>query len=68
MLCRKPLSCRPYMQTFGLRSTVAWVLVHLAQINKNQVVLDPMCGTAAVLMEAVHCHKVNITNTNIGPT
>lgn len=33
LLCRFPLSNRPYLKTFGLRSTVAWVIGSLADIQ-----------------------------------
>ncbi|XP_065835976.1 THUMP domain-containing protein 2-like [Oscarella lobularis] len=47
-----PLSSRSYIRTSGLRSTVAWTLARLAEIKAGNIVLDPMCGTASILIEA----------------
>ncbi|XP_067681993.1 THUMP domain-containing protein 2-like [Haliotis asinina] len=56
---RCPLSKRKYMVQPGLRSTVAWIMAHLADIQTGDVVLDPMCGKASVLVEAVQDLLIN---------
>ncbi|XP_049640664.1 THUMP domain-containing protein 2 [Suncus etruscus] len=49
---RVPLASRNYIQTAGLRSTVAWALASLADIQAGAFVLDPMCGLGTILLEA----------------
>ncbi|XP_030051768.1 U6 snRNA (guanine-N(2))-methyltransferase THUMPD2 [Microcaecilia unicolor] len=49
---RHPLASREYIQRPGLRSTVAWAMASLAEINSGAFVLDPMCGFGTILMEA----------------
>ncbi|XP_013410261.1 THUMP domain-containing protein 2 [Lingula anatina] len=49
-----PLSKRTYIKHIGLRSTVSWILCSLCDISPCDVVLDPMCGAATILMEAQH--------------
>ncbi|XP_055986540.1 THUMP domain-containing protein 2 [Sorex fumeus] len=49
---RAPLASRAYIQTAGLRSTVAWALASLADIQAGAFVLDPMCGLGTILLEA----------------
>ncbi|XP_032640324.1 U6 snRNA (guanine-N(2))-methyltransferase THUMPD2 isoform X1 [Chelonoidis abingdonii] len=49
---RLPLATREYIQTAGLRSTVAWAMASLAEINAGAFVLDPMCGLGTILLEA----------------
>ncbi|KAM8859342.1 THUMP domain-containing protein 2 isoform 2-T2 [Spinachia spinachia] len=56
-LTRLPLANRRYMKTTGLRSTVAWALASLAQIQPGSRVLDPMCGVGTVLIEAAQEHQ-----------
>ncbi|KAI0216562.1 THUMP domain-containing protein 2 [Lamellibrachia satsuma] len=51
-LCEQPLSHRPYIKTIGLRSTLAWILTQLAKIQHGDIVLDPMCGSGTILVEA----------------
>ncbi|XP_067310689.1 THUMP domain-containing protein 2 [Pseudorasbora parva] len=52
-LLKHPLASRSYMKHHGLRSTIAWAMTSLCpkQLN-NCVILDPMCGVGAVLLEA----------------
>ncbi|XP_055028019.2 THUMP domain-containing protein 2 isoform X1 [Misgurnus anguillicaudatus] len=52
-LLKHPLASRCYMKHNGLRSTIAWAMAYLCpkQLN-NCVILDPMCGVGAVLLEA----------------
>ncbi|XP_071080517.1 THUMP domain-containing protein 2-like [Haliotis cracherodii] len=52
-ITRCPVSKRKYMVQPGLRSTVAWIMAHLADIQTGDVVVDPMCGKASILVEAV---------------
>uniref|UniRef100_UPI003AAF6638 THUMP domain-containing protein 2 n=1 Tax=Centroberyx gerrardi TaxID=166262 RepID=UPI003AAF6638 len=56
-LTRLPLANRSYIQTTGLRSTVAWALGSLAQIQPGSCVVDPMCGVGTILIEAAQEHK-----------
>ncbi|NXI01598.1 THUM2 protein, partial [Pachycephala philippinensis] len=51
-LFRLPLANREYIKTAGLRSTVAWAMASLAEINAGALVLDPMCGLGTILLEA----------------
>ncbi|NXL85835.1 THUM2 protein, partial [Alectura lathami] len=51
-LFRLPLANREYIQTAGLRSTVAWAMASLAEISVGAFVLDPMCGLGTILLEA----------------
>ncbi|XP_015712480.1 THUMP domain-containing protein 2 isoform X1 [Coturnix japonica] len=51
-LFRLPLANREYIKTAGLRSTVAWAMASLAEINVGAFVLDPMCGLGTILLEA----------------
>uniref|UniRef100_A0A8C4EKZ9 THUMP domain containing 2 n=1 Tax=Dicentrarchus labrax TaxID=13489 RepID=A0A8C4EKZ9_DICLA len=53
-----PLANRSYIKTTGLRSTVAWALASLAQIQPGFCVVDPMCGVGTILIEAAQEHKV----------
>ncbi|KAM3862646.1 THUMP domain-containing protein 2 [Diretmus argenteus] len=56
-LTRLPLANRRYMKTTGLRSTVAWAMGSLAQIQPGSCVVDPMCGGGTILIEAAQEHK-----------
>ncbi|XP_003416167.2 THUMP domain-containing protein 2 isoform X1 [Loxodonta africana] len=49
---RVPLANRAYIQTAGLRSTIAWAMASLAEIQAGALVLDPMCGLGTILLEA----------------
>uniref|UniRef100_A0A4X2JQ89 U6 snRNA (guanine-N(2))-methyltransferase THUMPD2 n=1 Tax=Vombatus ursinus TaxID=29139 RepID=A0A4X2JQ89_VOMUR len=49
---RLPLASRDYIKVAGLRSTIAWTIASLAEINVGAVVLDPMCGLGTILLEA----------------
>ncbi|XP_006930407.2 THUMP domain-containing protein 2 isoform X3 [Felis catus] len=49
---RVPLASRAYIKTAGLRSTIAWALASLAEIQAGAFVLDPMCGLGTILLEA----------------
>ncbi|KAM4730510.1 THUMP domain-containing protein 2 [Anableps anableps] len=56
-LTRLPLANRSYIKTTGLRSTVAWAMASLAQIQPGFCVVDPMCGVGTILIEAAKEHK-----------
>ncbi|XP_073338175.1 THUMP domain-containing protein 2 [Pagrus major] len=56
-LTRLPLANRSYIKTTGLRSTVAWAMTSLAQIQPGFCVVDPMCGVGTILIEAAQEHK-----------
>ncbi|XP_076599488.1 U6 snRNA (guanine-N(2))-methyltransferase THUMPD2 [Chaetodon auriga] len=56
-LTRLPLAKRSYIKTTGLRSTVAWAMASLAQIQPGSCVVDPMCGVGTILIEAAQEHK-----------
>ncbi|XP_070772557.1 THUMP domain-containing protein 2 [Enoplosus armatus] len=56
-LTRLPLANRSYIKTTGLRSTVAWAMASLAQIQPGFCVIDPMCGVGTILIEAAQEHK-----------
>uniref|UniRef100_A0A8C6RAF1 U6 snRNA (guanine-N(2))-methyltransferase THUMPD2 n=1 Tax=Nannospalax galili TaxID=1026970 RepID=A0A8C6RAF1_NANGA len=49
---RVPLASRTYIQTAGLRSTIAWAMASTAEIKAGAFVLDPMCGLGTILVEA----------------
>ncbi|RUS72273.1 hypothetical protein EGW08_019961, partial [Elysia chlorotica] len=50
-LTRHPLSRRNYIQESGLRAPIAWIMCTLAEIKFGDVILDPMCGKATILLE-----------------
>uniref|UniRef100_A0A665T535 THUMP domain-containing protein n=1 Tax=Echeneis naucrates TaxID=173247 RepID=A0A665T535_ECHNA len=56
-LTRLPLANRSYIRTTGLRSTLAWAMASLAQIQPGFCVVDPMCGVGTILIEAAQEHK-----------
>ncbi|KAK5882730.1 hypothetical protein CesoFtcFv8_021285 [Champsocephalus esox] len=56
-LTRLPLANRSYIKTTGLRSTVAWAMASLAQIQPGFCVVDPMCGVGTILIEAAQEHQ-----------
>ncbi|XP_046885193.1 THUMP domain-containing protein 2 [Hypomesus transpacificus] len=55
-LLRLPLASRSYVRTTGLRSTIAWAIGFLANIQPGSTVVDPMCGVGTILVEAAHEH------------
>ncbi|XP_020777053.2 THUMP domain-containing protein 2 [Boleophthalmus pectinirostris] len=56
-LTKFPLANRNYVQTTGLRSTVAWAMASMAQIQPGSFVVDPMCGVGTILIEAAKEHN-----------
>ncbi|XP_030050520.1 THUMP domain-containing protein 2-like [Microcaecilia unicolor] len=65
---RHPLASREYIQRPGLRSTVAWAMASLAEINSGAFVLDPMCGFGTILMEAAKEWPVNTFASKVAAT
>ncbi|KAB5561964.1 hypothetical protein PHYPO_G00012520 [Pangasianodon hypophthalmus] len=51
-LLRQPLASRTYLKHTGLRSTIAWAMASLCNLQEASVVLDPMCGVGTILLEA----------------
>jgi len=43
---------RPFFSPISLHPRLARVLVNLSCVKKNQVLLDPFCGTGGILLEA----------------
>ncbi|KAK3595537.1 hypothetical protein CHS0354_021642 [Potamilus streckersoni] len=56
-LTRQPLSQRSYILHNGLRSTVAWIMADLCEIEAGEMVLDPMCGKGSILIEAARTNQ-----------
>ncbi|XP_040905038.1 THUMP domain-containing protein 2 isoform X2 [Toxotes jaculatrix] len=56
-LTRLPLANRSYIKTTGVRSTIAWAMASLAEIQPGVCVVDPMCGVGTILIEAAQEHK-----------
>ena len=50
---RRPISDRIYLKHIAVRSTVCCALCTVVSISQNDFVLDPMCGAATVLIEAI---------------
>lgn len=51
-LCDQRLTQRDYIVTEGLRANVAWGLASMVGIQPGDLVVDPMCGRGALLVEA----------------
>lgn len=43
---------RIYVHQGGLKATIAYALLRIANYNKNDIILDPFCGSATILIEA----------------
>ncbi|KAB7496478.1 THUMP domain-containing protein 2 [Armadillidium nasatum] len=56
-LTDKPLSLRPYMSHITLRSTICHIIVKASKIMQGFTILDPMCGSGSILLEAAMCIK-----------
>lgn len=52
-LSRRPLSDRAYLKHIAVRSTVCCALCSAVCLTSSDIVLDPMCGAATILVEAV---------------
>ncbi|XP_063427909.1 tRNA (guanine(6)-N2)-methyltransferase THUMP3-like isoform X2 [Mytilus trossulus] len=56
-IMRSPLSNRSYIKHFGLRSTISYIMSSLLPLKSGDIVLDPMCGKATILVESAHENK-----------
>lgn len=55
---KKPLSYRSYLNHIAVRSTVCVAMCMAVDLSSKDVILDPMCGAATILVEAIkqfHC-------------
>ena len=52
-VARRPLSNRIYLKHIAVRSTVCCALCIAAKVSAKDVLLDPMCGAATILIEAI---------------
>ena len=43
---------RPFFSPISLHPKVARALVNLSEVEKNETLLDPFCGTGGILLEA----------------
>lgn len=56
-LTKRPLSDRNYLKHIALRSTICCAMCMAADVKCEDVILDPMCGAATLLVEAVRQFK-----------
>ncbi|CAC5402604.1 THUMP domain-containing protein 2 [Mytilus coruscus] len=56
-IMKSPLSNRSYIRHFGLRSTISYIMSSLLPLKTGDIVLDPMCGKATILVESAHENK-----------
>ncbi len=49
---KRKVQFRPYFSPISLHPRIARALVNLSGINKNEILLDPFCGTGGILLEA----------------
>ena len=49
---KKPLSDRNYLSHIAVRSTVCCAMCMAVDVTSEDVILDPMCGAATILIEA----------------
>ena len=49
---KRKVQFRPFFSPISLHPKIARVLVNLSCIKKNEVLLDPFCGTGGILIEA----------------
>ncbi|XP_077865752.1 U6 snRNA (guanine-N(2))-methyltransferase THUMPD2-like [Saccoglossus kowalevskii] len=53
------LSKRSYIKKTGMRSTIAWCMCQLAELQSGHLLLDPMCASGIIVLEALKsCKKV----------
>ncbi|MGF1534326.1 MAG: hypothetical protein ACFCUI_11540 [Bernardetiaceae bacterium] len=56
---RQPLSKRgsqrPFHHKAGLKPTIAYAMLQMAEIQAGHTLLDPMCGSGTILLEAAEC-------------
>ncbi len=51
-ITKKPLSDRDYLSHIAVRSTVCCAMCMAVGVSSEDVILDPMCGAATILIEA----------------
>ncbi|CAC5402607.1 THUMP domain-containing protein 2 [Mytilus coruscus] len=56
-IMKSPLSNRSNIRHFGLRSTISYIMSSLLPLKTGDIVLDPMCGKATILVESAHENK-----------
>jgi tRNA (guanine10-N2)-dimethyltransferase len=49
---KRKVQFRPYFSPISLHPKIARVMVNLSSLKKNEVLLDPFCGTGGILIEA----------------
>jgi len=49
---KRKVQFRPYFSPISLHPKIARVMVNLSSIRKNELILDPFCGTGGILIEA----------------
>ena len=49
---KRKVQFRPFFSPISLHPKLARALINLSAINKNQILLDPFCGTGGILLEA----------------
>ena len=49
---KRRVQFRPYFSPISLHPKIARALVNLSGIRKNEILLDPFCGTGGILLEA----------------
>ena len=49
---KRKVQFRPYFSPISLHPKIARTLVNLSSIRKNEVLMDPFCGTGGILIEA----------------
>lgn len=59
-LTPRPLSLRVYAPHLPLRSTLAYLVACLANISPGSTILDPMCGSGTILLEAATSFDVGL--------
>lgn len=58
-LKKKPLSERSYLRHIAVRSTICCAMCMAVEVSHEDVILDPMCGAATLLVEAVKQFNCN---------
>ncbi len=49
---KRRVQFRPYFSPISLHPKIARALVNISCVKKNQILLDPFCGTGGILLEA----------------
>jgi 23S rRNA G2445 N2-methylase RlmL len=45
---------RIFAHPSAIKSAIAYAMLKIADINENEIILDPMCGSGTIAIEAVH--------------